>query len=38
MSSLVQINLLIAAFFLFLFLTGFWTSRSGKPGNVVLPE
>lgn len=35
MSSLVQKILLTAIFFLFLFVTGFWTSKSGKPVNLI---
>jgi hypothetical protein len=35
MSPILQKILLAAILFLFLFLTGFWTSRSGKPVNVI---
>lgn len=35
MSPLMQKIVISAAFFLFLFVTGFWTSKSGKPVNQV---
>lgn len=35
MSPTLQKLLLTAAFFVFLFVTGFWTSKSGKPVNLI---
>lgn len=35
MSPLVQKIILNSVFFLFLFVTGFWVSKSGKPVNVI---
>jgi hypothetical protein len=35
MSSLLQKLILAAIFFIFLFVTGFWVSKSGKPVNLI---